>query len=67
MQASISQDLFNIIGNDPVKLAQLNDEIVMNKSKGMDYSKYGGMYDEGGFKKEIFSLLYHFNDVGIKK
>jgi hypothetical protein len=36
--------LFNIIGNDPAKLAELNDEIVMNqKAMGNNVAKYGGL------------------------
>lgn len=38
------QDLFNILGNSPKKLAELNDRIVMNKSnpKEMNTAKHGG-------------------------
>jgi N-acetyl-anhydromuramyl-L-alanine amidase AmpD/predicted metal-dependent hydrolase len=36
------QELFNIIGNDPKRLAKMNDEIVMNQSQPQTTAEYGG-------------------------
>ena len=37
-------ELYEMLGNDPVKLAELNDEIVMNqKAMGNNVAKYGGL------------------------
>jgi len=36
------KELFNIIGNDPKKLAELNDKIVMNNIQQQDMARYGG-------------------------
>jgi hypothetical protein len=40
------KQLFDILGNDPSRLAELNDKIVMNTPKPQTMAKYGGWVDK---------------------